>query len=377
MNGVIIVYADKPFTDADAALESLNELGLIDIAESCPAYIVVANPANGEGWTEADVDQYYLYQYYLAGGYFDIMSGIGENPMDTEYTRHTMNTLQYIVAEGEGSTFVNNYLSQNAGRIAGILTFGGEIADSIPTGYAAPAYLVGAASKTVDYWKKANGTDSEPLPGVFVNSGYTQKKVVAAEGGDSFDKNVIAAAWANLLSRSTRLCITTNLVLKSFELGDWVLMDWPNYSELGIARYSYVFNEGTGTAQPYGEYKSVSGGVHTLVPRSVLDNPDKMAPLVIVLHGMSDDPLNVVNGCGWADKAAEEGFIVVSPEREDPDYLLKVIEYTKTLYNIDTSRIYNNGLFDGWHELGLLRLCKYRRVCRHGPRRLDGRKLPS
>jgi hypothetical protein len=345
MNGAIFVYPDKPYASWEEALKALQNAGLIEIAESCPAHIVVACPANGQSWSQADVDMYYLYMYYLAGGYFDILNGIGENPMDTEFPRRTMHTLQYVVAEGSGATFVNNYLSQHAGRIAGQVLFGGEIDKNIKKGYAVPSYLANPSPDALAYWKAANETDSEPSPGVFVNSSYVQKKVITFKGGNSFDREVISKAWAELLSRSTRLCVTANLVLRSCEFGDWVLMSWPNYGELGIERYSYVFENGVAT--PYTEYKSVPNCVHTLVPESVRENPDKPAPLVIVLHGMSDDPLNVVNGCGWADKAAQEDFIVVSPDREDADYLIEVIEYTKKLYNIDTSRIYVTGFSMG------------------------------
>lgn len=346
MNGLIFVYPDKPYASKEEALAALEDAGLIDIAESCPAYIIVAIPANGESWTEADVDMYDLYQYYAAGGYFDILSGIGAmNPMETEFKRLTMHSLQYVIAEGSGATFANNYLSQNAGRIAGLVTFGGSINADLKLGYAVPSYLVGADTAAVDYWKKANEVDFEPVAGTFVNSGYVQKKVTAAAGGSEFEKGGILTAWNEMLSRTTRLCITANLVLSSRVGGDWVLMSWPNYDELGLTRYSYVFEDGKVT--PYDEYESRKNSVHTLIPESVIANPNKAVPLLIVLHGMSDDPLNVVNGCGWADKAAEEGFIVVSPDNEDPDYLVDVIEYTKTLYKIDTSRIYITGFSMG------------------------------
>jgi len=88
-----------------------------------------------------------------------------------------------LIAEGNGATFVNNVLSQHAGRIAGILTFGGDIDPGIEPGAAVPAYLAGANDAAVSFWKEANGVDSEPEPGIFVNRGYVQKKVTVAEEG--------------------------------------------------------------------------------------------------------------------------------------------------------------------------------------------------
>ncbi len=343
MNGVIIVYPDTPCASEEEALALIDSLGLIEIAEDFPACILVMNPLDGEGYTEADLDLYYEAQYYLAGGHI----GTDEDVTAGEYDRHTMNTLQYVIAEGSGATFVNNVLSQHAERIAGILTFGGTIDEGIETGLSVPAYLVNADESVVAYYQTVNGTDAQE-GNVSYNSSYTLKKVVVAEGSDSFDAENVQEAWTTMLSQTMRLAIATNIVLNSEDTSEWVLMDWPNLNELGINLYSFEFDAETGTAEYYTEAVTKSeNSVHLFVPDAVEENPDEAVPLVITLHGKSDDPLNVVYGCGWAQVAAEENFIVVSPASEDADYLVQILEYVESLYNIDTTRVYVSGFSMG------------------------------
>ncbi|MCD8145508.1 MAG: S-layer homology domain-containing protein [Oscillospiraceae bacterium] len=346
LNAVIFVYPDQPYTSQEEAYAALEELGLIDIAEATPAYIIIPNPLNGETYTEADLDVYYESQIYLAGGKI-----ISYTPPTGEYERCTYNNLQYIIAEGSGATFVNNVLSQNAGRIAGILSFGGEMDENLAEGLALPAYLVNATSTAVNYYKQVNETDSEPENGHFVNSSYTEKQVYVADGTDSFDKDMIATAWADMLSRLTRAPLETNVVTNTADMTEWVLMSWPNYDELGLDLIEHTYTntvtdeDGTETSTDY--------VIYDYVPESYTG--DEAVPLVILLHGYSEDPLCPGATCGWAEKAAEEGFILVAPDYVNDlnstgvviDCVMAALEETLSRYNIDESRIYLTGFSMG------------------------------
>lgn len=341
LNGVIFVYPDQPYTSEAEALDALEEMGLLDIAEAFPAYIIVPDPVDGSAWSEADLELYYESQFYLAGGTIT-MSEMG--PV-SEYPRCTYNNLQYVIAEGSGATFVNNVLTQNAGRISCVLTFGGEMEADLPQGYALPAYLSTPSDTAVSYYKTVNGVDSEPESGHFVNSGYTEKQVVVTDGGTSFDADVIRTAWNSTLSRLTRCCVSDNVVLNSRVMGEWPLMTWPNLSELGLTLTSHTYN---------GKL------VHDYVPASYTG--DEAVPLLIVLHGMSDDPLYTVNCCGWAEIAAAEGFIIIAPdypgnqgtEQENIDFIRSVVDYAKETYNIDASRVYATGFSMGGFSSSLV-----------------------
>ncbi|MCR4842253.1 MAG: alpha/beta fold hydrolase [Eubacterium sp.] len=342
LNGAIYLYPDTPYESEDEAYEAIKALGLDTIAEESPAYIIVPQPLNGSSWEEADLELYEASQKYLSGGTIS-MTQTGPT---SEYNRCIYNNLQYIMAEGSGSTFVNNVLSQNAGRIAGILTFGGEMDESISEGYALPAYLVNAQDNAVEYYKKVNETDTDDGDRSY-NSGYTEKQVISVEGSDSFDADTIRTAWDKTLSHLTRACLDGNVVLDNTIQGDWLLETWPNYSELGI----------TVTDHEMDGYE-----VHDFVPETAEDG----APLIIVLHGLSDDPYYTVNSTGWADMAAQEGLVVIAPDypgfgmgdatgnTDAPDFVKSVIEYASETYGIDESRVYLTGFSMGGATTGFV-----------------------
>lgn len=337
LNAVIYVYPDKPYASRDEALAALEKMGLIDIAEAAPAYIVCPNPLDGKGFTQDDLNVYYESQIYLAGGKI-----VSFTPPTGEFKRCTYNNLQYIMAEGAGATFVNNVLSQNAGRIAGILTFGGEMDKDLAKGLALPAYLVNAGQTAVDYYKAVNGTDSEKAAGHFVNSGYTEKQVVVKTGGSSFDAKVIAEAWGTMLSRLTRAPMLSNVVINTADMSEWVLMTWPNYGELGLTVKEHTYH-----------YDGKDYNAYDYVPDSYTG--DKAVPLVVLLHGFSEDPLCPAATCGWADMAAQEGFILVAPDYLNDiaskgvavDCVMTIVNETLENYNIDRSRVYLTGFSMG------------------------------
>ncbi len=96
-------------------------------------------------------------------------------------------------------------------------------------------------------------------------------------------------------------------------------------------------------------------------------------PLVLCLHGLGDTKENFFNigmnyladtanfialfpeaipetqfglGTAWNSGASASGF-VLNPSIDDVDFLIDLIEYTKTLYNIDNQRIYVTGFSMG------------------------------
>ncbi len=92
-------------------------------------------------------------------------------------------------------------------------------------------------------------------------------------------------------------------------------------------------------------------------------------PLVVVLHGCSQSAQKVAEQTGWNELADKYGFVVIYPEQKrsnnmsncfnwfskkdiDPNSgesssILEMIEYTKTNYSIDSTRIFIYGLSAG------------------------------
>ena len=332
LNSVVFVYPDSPYDTREKSWEALSKTGLIEIAEEEAVYVIMPLMVAGDTWSEADLRLYYESQYYLAGG------DIYEYP-SMQYERLVFNNLQYVIAEGNGATFVNNILSQHAARIAGILTFGGRMNKSIKGGLALPAYLVDADEAAVSYYKAVNKTDAEVKAGVFENSSYKLKKVITVKGGNAFNKAIISDAWKQIFSRTSRVCVTDNVVLNNKVKSEWVLMERPNYRELGIKRIEHK------------KEKLPDGTITTwydFVPEMVLSNPKTKVPLVITLHGMGDDPIYQAGSNGWIAKAGEKGFIVISPSYPGPTeegekVVLAILDYAQQTYPIDETRVYLAG----------------------------------
>jgi len=99
------------------------------------------------------------------------------------------------------------------------------------------------------------------------------------------------------------------------------------------------------------------------VPKNI--DPSQPVPLVITIHGFAQWPANQSNVSQWNPIADREGFIVVYPsgtgfpkrwqafpqqsfaDSKDVVFLSDLIDTLSAQYNIDSSRIYVNGLSNG------------------------------
>lgn len=346
LNSVLFVYPNKPYTSQAAAWKAIESNGLLPIAEENAAFIVVPKAMNGVRWGLSDLALFNGALYYLAGG------ASAPPYLQWQFPVRAGSSRVYVIAEGEGASFVHTILSKHAGSIAGILTFGGTTADTT-AGPALPAYLVNADATTVAYYKGVNGTNTQSTPGVFVNSGFPLKTVITAEIGAQsvaqfqkltrFIPKYIAEAWNKIFSRTAR----PNM-LGAFDTSGAgrTLNDRPNYDALGVTRVDHL-NE----ALPDGTLATW----YDFVPNTITKTQAAKVPLVITLHGMSGDPVDIVETPGWVQKAAEKGFIVVSPAYVPPNgnammdpvtaekVVLQVLEYAKATYPIDASRVYLTG----------------------------------
>jgi len=99
------------------------------------------------------------------------------------------------------------------------------------------------------------------------------------------------------------------------------------------------------------------------VPKNI--DPSQPVPLVITIHGFAQWPANQSNVSQWNPIADREGFIVVYPsgtgfpkrwqafpqqsfaDSKDVVFISDLIDTLSAQYNIDSSRIYVNGLSNG------------------------------
>ena len=371
-NGLIYLYPDKPCATEEEAFALLTDLGLLEIAEDFPALVAMPLPLNGESYTDADAAFYDEIRYYASGGMKGMpkkeedngpgaserMGGSGElaaeasgetetsrepeGGQDGGAARYISSEHVFAIAEGDGATFVNNVLSQHKTLLSGIMLVGGSIDDGIQPGIAQPVYLIDAPEPVAAFWKATNGTDAKH-GNVFYNQSNTQKRVILDEDGGALDRRTVERVWTEMLCKSEQVKVNTAGEGDSFE-EIRLLMSWPSLHELPITAYTFDFDAGTRAAEYHELLRTRnSDSVHVFVPDAVLETPDRKVPLVMGMHGAGCGPLELVESCGWLEKAVEENFIVACAATEDTEVIRQIIDYLCAEYPVDTGRIYATG----------------------------------
>jgi poly(3-hydroxybutyrate) depolymerase len=86
---------------------------------------------------------------------------------------------------------------------------------------------------------------------------------------------------------------------------------------------------------------------------SVMNNPNIKVPMVLMMCGTGGDPRGAARASGWADKALEEGIIVVAPNYNnaatysETDSLAAAVKYVIETYPVDPRRVYSTGFSNG------------------------------
>src|SRR3954452_12344788 len=116
---VIFVYSNGGYASQDAAWTALSNAGLIARAETDHAVLIVQNPVAGGAWSAADLSVYDGAMHYIWGA-----NAANSGKPALSYYR-----LDYMVGEGAGATFVNQYMTKapQVYRVAGVATFGGTM----------------------------------------------------------------------------------------------------------------------------------------------------------------------------------------------------------------------------------------------------------
>ncbi len=339
---VIFVFGDKPYADMGSAWKAMCDAGLLEIAESEHAAVMMINPL-GEEWGDNDIDVLNALISLVGGGGCD----------GNYFTYRTYYTLLFAVGEGSGATFINGYVTQNAGKIAAAATFGGEMPDNVPVSVPLPAYISSGSSDAVDYFRAANRTNSVRTDGGKTEYYYskisTQRVVVNPAGTAVFDRDVMLDAWFSVMRRTTRNTLGFPIWANKNTDEVLTLMDRPMTDELGLR-----FNECSDRAALPAQQRW-----YEWVPEEVFEEGnDEVYPLVMCYHGSGDHPIFEAESNGWVKVAADERIIVIAPENNNmagttsgnidatPNTVennLALIEYIKDKYPIDESRIYVTG----------------------------------
>lgn len=247
-----------------------------------------------------------------------------------------------VMGFGDGATFVNQVVvPQAAGSIAGVLTVGGKPAKrAAPDGV--PAYVAGkGASKAARPYQEAVAAHpGEPL----LQTVVTDLSEPAA---------VFADAWDKVFSRNFRYNNEKHTYYNGARFGEYGAYELEPYAEherLGIKRLI--------VEQPAGQGPDAAKYLwYEYWPEELLEGaPEKSVPMVVLLHGNTNDPRTQAETSGFLQVAAEDRFMLVEMEWQgSPNYAALGIDGVESVIRIlqaknpqlDPGRVYAEGLSAG------------------------------
>ena len=257
-----------------------------------------------------------------------------------------------VIGFGNGATFVNQILALKAAdHIAGIATVGGK-PQKLPKGfhsYGVPAFVAdksaSKAAKVADEYTALNAGQGpyEPLLQVVVST--------KTEPGEVF-----ANVWDQVFSRNFRFNNYNHTHYEGArfgEYGPYELEPYADWERLGIKRfiveYPATFRQRTLDGSKYLWYE--------YWPEELLEGaPAHSVPVVVLLHGNTNDPRTQIETSGFLQVAGEDRFFIVEMEWQGtPNYqamghdgIESVLAILLEKYpQLDPSRIYAHGLSAG------------------------------
>lgn len=323
----------------EEANKIVEELNMINNLEQWGAQVYVVNPLNEEGYGNDDKEEF-----------IDLV-GIGVKNVK-------------VIGIDEGSTFVNNYISQSCYFVAGMMLYGGEINENLEKNDVVPAYLSNSNENVQAFYKHINEATEEENSDKYTI--YRNKdnslQAVAVSSKEEDLSEAFNNAWESIFSQNYRQHndISEFYNLSARDVTDsYDLIEIPIFEDLDISYNQMIDESVTGMSGKYTWFE--------YVPNSINESENESVPIIVNLHGNQNDPRLQGDSTGWPELAAKENFIMVAPEWQDKEVnffgcdglgeegVMNLIKDLKVKYpQIDPSRIYLTGLSIGGAESFLL-----------------------
>ena len=278
VNPTYFIYYSGAVTDP---MSVIRNFGMEHHIETYLATAYVINPANGRSFSYVtDLEVYYKLLEKL----------------------RIVNNLK-LIGKGAGATFINNVLSLHAEAVAGILTIGGSVNAKLNP-VVVPAYVAGRNKSVVEHYIRANHA-LEAGGGVWKNPLHQLERIFV-NGSPYSDPELFMDAWQKIFSHNYRYNNYTTWYegtdlrhTKPFELVSYVMFD-----RLHIQRNIVEQNLlGWGDFLWY-EY----------IPENLLNVQAHSVPLVVMLHGNTNDPRTQAETSGFVELASERHFMAAELE---------------------------------------------------------------
>ena len=298
-----------------------------------------------------------------------VINPIGENydnSADFEGFKEVFNKARSgnlkVIGIGNGATFVNTAIAPTdaAGHIAGILSIDGKPGITPDSSWGVPAYIAGkkAAKAAKPYIAMNKGVRCGSK---YVNEEEELLAVIVDETSGATLAQIFDKAWEELFSKNLRFNNykhTHYNGAKFGEYGPYELEPYTVHESLGIKRELVIMEQKKGLPWLWYEYW----------PEELMSGaPAGSVPVMVLLHGNTNDPRTQAETSGFIQVAGKERFFIVEMEWQgSKDYgamgydgIEKVINILLEKYpQLDPSRIYAQGLSAGAITATALGICK-------------------
>ncbi|MBQ7993456.1 MAG: hypothetical protein IJ252_10535, partial [Solobacterium sp.] len=325
-----IIYPDSRLS-ASQAQALMEQMGVIDCVDRLHAKAFVVNPVTGT-YSSKDAD-----------AFLEVIDTLTALSLNIK-----------VIGIGNGATFVNNEISQKDWAVSGIMTYGGE-AGPAPK-YSVPAYISGSDAAAA--YVQTNSATAKSAKGnltVYTNPDNKFEIVVENKAEETLGQ-AFANAWDNVFVKNGKVGNITGTWYSNVHANERQYEYFTYYDSAALGLTRTVVNDvdfdGDGMMNLWYEY----------VPNSVSRARAGTVPMVLLLHGNTNDPRTQINTSGWAPLAAKEGIILVEAEwqggvvgttrydnmTDDENGILAMLEKVFEKYPaIDRERVYVEGLSAG------------------------------
>ena len=375
-----LAQAQTPVQNAEVKLTEMKglqqkayvyrEMGMGDLTQETghlngftPFYLVYPDKKVNESQAldlikELGIDQQ-LKQFGISFGVVNPVDDTYNNDVDLKAFQTMVDSLRTfanlkIIGIGNGATFVNQVIANNAGEVAGIVSINGKAGKAVANAASVPAFIVGKnaanIAKTYIATNKAKLTAKEKQMQIYTNADEPLLRVVVSNTTTQTLGEIFKDAWETLLNKNYRFNNYRHTWYegqKHGQYGTYELEPFLNLDELKVKR-NIVVNE-----DRFGQTKTLW---YEYIPEGVMSAEKGSVPLVLLLHGNNNDPRTQADTSGWIQVAAKEKIFVAELEWQGkPGYAAMghdgiettVMQLVQKYPQIDPSRIYTEGLSAG------------------------------
>ena len=321
------IYPDSKLTE-EGAKALIAELAMDSVIKENNATVYVLNPVGDKYDNKADFDAFVEM--------FNMVARSGNLK---------------VIGVGNGATFVNSALAMGeaASHIAGILTIGGKQAKAPAESYGVPVYVAGkGAAKVAKSYISINKAVADG--DIYANPEEPLLRVVVNENADASLAEVFADAWVKVFRRNYRFNNYKHTQYEGAKFGQYGAYELEPYlihEDLGVTREVVITEQRNGLPWLWYEYW----------PDGLKESAaEKSVPVMVLLHGNTNDPRTQAETSGFIQVAAKERFFVVEMEWQGSrnygamgnDGVEQVLYQLFNKYpQLDPSRVYAEGLSAG------------------------------